>query len=179
MAWTVDDLYALAEDEHSYELQHGLLVSEPRPGTRHGRVLSVIDRLLSNFVGQHALGVVLSGDPGFILARDPDTLRGPDVAFVTRDRFEAVGDIATAFPGPPDLAIEVLSPSDRPGDVHAKVADYLAAGTKLVWVVDPEQRNVTVYPPLLTPRVLGRTDILEGGEILPGLAVRVEELFKL
>jgi len=177
--WTVDDLYALPDDGWSYEIQQGLLLSEPLPGTRHGLVLSAIDWALNEFVREHKLGVVLSGDTGFILARSPDTVRGPDVAFVSRARFEPVGAVPSAFPGPPDLAVEVLSPSDRPGDVHAKVADYLAAGTHLVWIVDPELRRVTVYPPLLSPRVLGPVDTLDGGEVVPGFAIRVEDLVRI
>ncbi len=176
--WTVDDLYTLPDDGRSHELQQGLLLAEPLPGARHGRVLSAIDWALSKLVREHTLGVVLSGDTGFILARSPDTVRGPDVAFVSRERFESVGDIPTAFPGPPDLAVEVLSPSDRPGDVHAKVADYLAAGTLLVWIIDPATLRVTVYPPLLTHRVLGAADTLDGGDVIPGFAVRVEDLLK-
>lgn len=178
-AWTVEDLYQLPDDGRSYEIQHGLLLAEPLPGARHGRILSAIDYALSRFVRERRLGVVLCGDPGFLLSRSPDTLRGPDLAFVGRERFEAVGDVTTAFPGAPDLAVEVLSPNDRPGDVHAKVADYLAAGTRLVWIVDPEARSVLVYPPLLAPRVLQASDVLDGGEVLPGFSVQVDELLRV
>jgi len=177
--WTVDDLYTLPDDGQRYELQGGLLLAEPLPGTRHGLVLSSVVVALGEFVRDRKLGVVLTGDTGFVLARSPDTVRGPDVAFVSRERFEPVGAVPTAFPGPPDLAVEVLSPSDRPGDLHAKVADYLAAGTRLVWVIDPELRRVSVYPPLLSPRVLGPADILEGGEVVPGFAARLEQLLAI
>ncbi len=175
-SWTVDDLYTLPDDGQRYELQGGLLLAEPLPGTRHGLVLSAFVVALGEFVRDRQLGVVLTGDTGFVLARSPDTVRGPDVAFVSRERFEPVGAVPTAFPGPPDLAVEVLSPSDRPGEVHAKVADYLAAGTRLVWVIDPGLRRVSVYPPLLTPRVLGPVDTLDGGDVLPGFQARVEDL---
>jgi len=175
---TVDELYSLPDDGQTYELQGGLLLAEPLPGTRHGLVLSGIVAALDEFVRERGLGVVLTGDTGFVLARSPDTVRGPDVAFVRRERFDPVGAVAAAFPGPPDLAVEVLSPSDRPGDVHAKIADYLAAGTRLVWVVDPVAREVSVYPPLLSPRRLGPADTLEGDEVLPGFSMRVEEMVR-
>lgn len=176
---TVEDLYELPDDGRCYELQAGRLLSEPLPGTRHGLVMAAIVELLRDHVRSRKLGVVLTGDPGFILARSPDTVRGPDVAFVSRERFEKVGAVPAAFPGPPDLAVEVLSPGDRPGEVHAKVADYLAAGARRVWVVDPQGEHVTVYGSLLAPRILERTDTLDGEEVIPGFAVRVAELFEL
>lgn len=174
---TVEDLYVLPDDGRRYELQAGRLLSEPLPGTRHGLVVSIVDGLLSDHVRSHGLGVVLAGDTGFILGRSPDTVRGPDIAFVCRERFESVGAISTAFPGAPDVAIEILSPNDRAGDIHAKVADYLAAGTRLVWVVDPVGERVTVYRALLEPRVLERGNRLEGEDVVPGFGVPVAALF--
>lgn len=178
MAWTIDELYALPADGVSYEIRRGVLLSEPRPGTRHGLVLSTVTCIFVEFVRARRLGVVLSGDTGFILARSPDTVRGPDVAFVSRERFESVGDVPTAFPGPPDLAVEVLSPSDRPGALRTKVADYLAAGTRLVWIVDPDCRRVTVHAPSVAPIVRSTGEALDGGDVLPGFVVQVEELFQ-
>ena len=174
---TVEDLYAMPDDEFSYELQAGMLVSEPRPGFRHGRIMAMLTEMLGTHVRRHRLGVVLAGDPGFMLARKPDTVRGPDVAFVSRERFESSGDTVKAFTGAPDLAVEVLSPSDRPAAVHAKVADYLAAGTRCVWVVDPEARSVTVYASLLWPVRLGDNDMLEGDDVVFGFRVRVGDIF--
>jgi len=152
---TVEDLYVMPDDGFNHELQAGMLVSEPAPGFRHGRIMAAIAELLRAHVKQLRLGVVLAGDSGFILARKPDTVRGPDVAFVSRERFERSGDTVRAFAGAPDLAVEVVSPSNAPAAMHAKVADYLAAGTRRVWVVDPEARTVTVYASLLGPLRLG------------------------
>src|SRR5207247_2417345 len=106
--------------------------------------------------------VVVSADTGFLLARDPDTVRAPDVAFISHLRAREVGDVPSYFPGPPDLAVEVLSPSDRSGEVHGKVADYLAAGARLVWVVDPRTKRVLVHRSLLSPRILEGSDLLDG-----------------
>src|SRR5207249_350239 len=108
------DLLSLPEDGEIHELVGGLLLSEPLPGTQHGRVTLKVASHLSEFLRSHPLGVLLGNDTGFVLARSPDTVRGPDVAFVSMDRFKAVGDVTTHFPGPPDLAVEVRSPHDRP-----------------------------------------------------------------
>jgi Uma2 family endonuclease len=175
----VEELYVMPDDGFTHELQGGMLVSEPLPGFRHGRVMVLVAELLSTHVRKHRLGVVLGGDSGFILARNPDTVRGPDVAFVSKARFDQHGDTIRAFTGAPDLAIEVLSPSNTRSALHGKVADYLAAGTLRVWVVDPEGRTVTVYASLLWPQRLGEDDTLDGGEVVPGFQVRVGELFEL
>jgi len=174
---TVEDLYRLPDDGRKYELVEGNLLSEPLPGARHGRLAARIVRLLSDFVEARGLGEVLTCDTGFVLARSPDTVRGPDVAFVSRERYDAAGDTDAAFPGAPDLAVEVLSPTNRPDDVHAKVADYLAAGTRLVWVVDPRRETVTTYRRLLEPQRLHGEDLLDGDDVLTGLSLRVSDLF--
>ena len=120
---TAEDLYVMPDDEYSHELQAGLLISEPRPGFRHGRIVATITEMLVTYVRPRRLGVVLAGDSGFILARKPDTVRGPDVAFVTREHFERSGDTVRAFAGAPDLAVEVVSPSNTATEMYAKVAD--------------------------------------------------------
>jgi Uma2 family endonuclease len=155
------------------------LVSEPPPGGRHGSVTAAVAGILRAHVKEHRLGVVFAGDSGFVLARKPDTVRGPDVAFVSRERFERSGDTVRAFAGAPDLAVEVLSPSNTPAAMHSKVADYLAAGTRRVWVVDPEAQTVTVYASLLGPHRLGEEETLEGDDVVPGFRVRVGEIFEL
>jgi len=176
---TVEDLYALPDDSRRYELQAGILISEPLPGMRHGRVIARIVELLAGYARPRRLGVVFTADTGYILARDPDTLRGPDVSFLTWERFEAAGDRLTACPGAPDLAVEVVSPTDRTTNLHAKVADYLTAGTRVVWVVDPQTETAAVYRALLSPRRLRGEDLLEAEEVLPGFSVRVAEVFAI
>jgi Uma2 family endonuclease len=176
---TVEDLYTMPDDGFKYELEAGMLVSEPLPGFRHGRVMVRTAEILSAHVRKNGLGVILAGDSGFILARKPDTVRGPDVAFVSKQRFEERGDTIKAFSGAPDLAVEVLSPSNTPAGIRAKVADYFAAGSRCVWVIDAEARSVTVYAALLSPHELGEDEILDGGDVLPGFAVRVGEIFEL
>ncbi len=175
---TVSDLYELPHDDYRYELAQGRLVREPPPGARHGEIAATITARLWAHAREHGSGRVLTCDPGFVLHRSPDTVRAPDVAFVRRERLDAMENRSTTIPGPPDLAVEVLSPSDRQGDVHAKVADYLAAGTELVWVVDPTSECVTTYATLLAPQALTRDDELSAETLLPGFRLRVADVFE-
>lgn len=174
----VESLYAMPDDGRKYELQAGMVVSEPLPGFRHGRVMFVVAKILDAHVGPRDLGVVIVGDAGFVLARAPDTVRGPDVAFVAKGRATDQLDKAHAFEGAPDLAVEVLSPGNAHAEMHAKIGDYFAGGTRLVWVVDPESRTVTVYESLLSPRVLAQSDVIDGGDVVPGFSARVGDLFE-
>ncbi|MGB6043445.1 MAG: Uma2 family endonuclease, partial [Pirellulales bacterium] len=122
------------------ELVRGHLVMMSPSGFEHGRVVAHITRLLGDFVVRKRLGVLTGAESGFQLARDPDTVRAPDVGFVRKDRVPRT-PIPGFFPGAPDLAVEVLSPNDRPRDVQAKVGDWLNAGCRQIWVVDPQART--------------------------------------
>jgi Uma2 family endonuclease len=174
---TTDEYLQLPDDGQLHELQAGVLIAEPPPFPRHAQIQARLTRVLLDFVEPRGLGVVLT-QGGFLLSRHPDTVRAPDVAFVRRDRFDANEAERTFFHGAPDLAIEILSPSNRPGETHAKVADYLAAGSKLVWVIDPARRVVSVYRSLLAPRRLEADAILLGDDVLPGLSIAVAELLE-
>ena len=99
------------------------------------------------------------------------------MAFVSKDRLKALGFTPGFFPGAPDLAVEILSPSERAATIGAKVADYLTAGTRLVWVVDPDARRVSVHRSPLSVRVVSRDEELSGEEVLPGFSVKVSDLF--
>jgi len=168
------DYLDIKDDTCKHELVAGVIVAEPFPVPRHDRIARRLLRLLEAFVRTCDLGEVF-GDTGFVLARDPDTIRGPDLSFVSRERLLAFDD-TRYFRGAPDLAIEILSPSNRPGAIHAKVADFLAASARLVWVVDPERKNVTTYRTLLAPRRLEAHDTLDGEDVLPGFAIQVAEI---
>lgn len=170
-------LYDLSDDECSYELQAGVLLSEPRPAPRHGWVQARLAKILASFVDERRLGAVFT-DAGFRLAENPDTVRGPDVAFVSTDGLSALHDPSRFFPGAPGLAVEIVSPSNRREEIHAKVADYLAAGSRLVWVVDPDAKSIDVYRTLLSPRRLGADATLEGEDVLPGFATPATLLFE-
>jgi Uma2 family endonuclease len=133
-------------------------------------------RILDTHVARQRLGAIFR-NVGFVLARDPDTVRGPGLSFVARERLVGI-DYSRFFEGAPDLAIEILSPSNRPYHVRAKVADDLAGGCRLVWVVNPERRSVTTYRILLAPRVLLADDELDSEDLLPGLRIKVGSILE-
>jgi Uma2 family endonuclease len=128
----------------SWELIDGRFVFMSPAGARRGRMVARVSRVLSDLVEPRGLGVVLAGDVGFVLRRRPDAVRAPDVAFVRAERV-ASGLPAEFFEGPPDLAIEVMSPSDRWPDVERKAQEFIAAGATAVWVIDPEQKIARTY----------------------------------
>ena len=171
---TADELLR-AGDIGRCELVRGKLVMMNPTGHEHGRVALNLGGEIRNHVRAHGLGTAYAAGTGFLLARRPDTVRAPDVAFVRSGREASMS--GGFFPGPPDLAVEVLSPDDRPREVREKIAEWLEAGTKAVWVVDPRKRTVALHEPGAEPRVLREADTLRGGEVLPGFAVAVRDIF--
>jgi len=159
-----------------YELVKGVLVTMSPPGVVHGSFASRLASRLRPFADSHALGEVLV-ETGFRLERDPDTVLAPDVSFVFADRIPSAGLPEGYFPGAPDLAVEIVSPGDLDEEVQAKVDAYLQAGSKLVWVLRPKRRTVTVHHPDGTARSLGVTAALSGEEVLPDFALPLRELF--
>jgi Uma2 family endonuclease len=163
-----DLLYANIPDKRT-ELVRGVLIVREPAGGRHGRVANELSRVIGNHVHAHALGAVYAAETGFTLARRPDTVRAPDVAFVRRERLP--DPEPTGFPDlAPDLVVEVVSPGDRAGEILAKVADWLSAGTRLVWVVDPERRLARVYRQDGTEVTISQGGELDGEDVLPGFA---------
>lgn len=146
-------------------------------GYEHGRVVMRLGFLLQRFLRTNPVGVVVT-EVGFTLASNPDTVRAPDVAFIRAARLPSP-DERGFLTGPPDMAIEVLSPDDRPADVRAKVDEYLAGGVELVVLVDPIQKSVTRWSPA-TPAVTLRLaeDRLDLGEVIPGFACSLQEIFE-
>jgi Uma2 family endonuclease len=167
---TAEDLLRLNIQDKRSELVRGQLVVREPAGLAHGVVASRIGERVAGFVRVHALGLVVAAETGFMLALDPDTVRAPDVGFIRRDRVpdplpRGYASIA------PDLVVEVLSPDDRPGEVLAKVADWLRAGTRLVWVVDPIRRAARVYRADGTEAFATGDDSLDGEDVLPGFVL--------
>lgn len=133
---------------------------------------------LAVFVRQHRLGVVLGAETGYILKRNPDTVRAPDASFVSTETLNRVGRPARGFfPGAPDLAVEVLSPDDRPAYVDEKTRDWFSAGTQVVWNVNPRQKTITVYHTPEDYQVLTEADILDGSPVLPGFQCPLKDVF--
>ncbi len=158
------------------ELVRGELQMMSPAGSRHGAVTLRIATLLANHVETQGLGQVFAAETGFILGRDPDTVRAPDVAFVGRDRL-AGGLPAGYFPGPPDLVVEVLSPDDRSAAVAAKTADWLAAGARLVWNVDPAARVLVSHAAEGTVARFMPAATVSAGDVAPGFDLPLERVF--
>jgi len=175
---TTEDLEGLpGQPGLRYELDEGKLVEMPGAGALHNLIVGLVYRLLFAFVSQKRLGLVFCDGAAFVLRRDPDTVRIPDVSVVRRDRVPAAGIPEGFWPGAPDLAVEIVSPHDRAEEVHERVRDYLGAGVRLVWVLWPKSRTVTVYWPDGTARELGPDEKLTGGDVLPGFEMTVSDLF--
>ena len=175
---TSEDLWKIVADGSRYELSGGELVPMTPVGWRHGSIVIRLGRWLDQHVDQKGLGVV-STEVGFRLTRNPDTVRAPDVAFVARSRIPK-GSLPEKFVDfPPDLAVEVLSPEDTASEVLRKVEEYLAAGVRLVWVVDPATQRVTIYRSLQDVKILTTEQELDGGAVLPGFRAKVAELFAI
>ena len=163
---TADELLHVP-DKHA-ELVRGVLVVREPPGLPHGRIAVELAAALVAHVRANGLGRVYV-ESGFKLAANPDTVRGPDLAFISQSRIpdpepRGYPDLA------PDLAVEVLSPDERPGEVLGKVADYLSAGTKLVWVIDPDRRLARIYRADGTEQIVSDQEQLRGEDVLPGFS---------
>jgi len=160
-----------------YELDRGTLCVREPGGLYHGSAGVKISAALLHYVEVRRLGVVVGADVGFVLQRNPDTVLSPDVAFIRTDRVPTAHAALRFFEGAPDLAVEVMSPSDRWPAVAAKASRYLQAGSRLVWVVDPPRRTVTVYRPDTAACVLNGGETLEGREVIPGFRMLVDAVF--
>lgn len=173
---TAEELLRYRHEPYRQELIAGRLCEVEPTGAEHGLVATRIGMLLARHVEAAGLGTALVGDVGFKLASDPDTVRAPDAAFIARERTDAIGWPRGYWPGPPDLAIEVVSPNDRHSDVEGKALDWLAAGARAVVVVDPPRRSATVYRARDDIRVRTADEALDLGDVVPGFAPRVTEL---
>ena len=158
-----------------WELVDGEPIELSPAAGRSGWISGNIYRLLASHVWRSQMGWAFPPETGFVLFEDRQTVRSPDAAVVLRNRLAELPD--SFVPMAPDLAAEVLSPSDRMADALAKVAMNLQAGTALVWLVNPATRTVVVFRSEMDPVTLGASDILDGGDILPGFSVSVSEIF--
>lgn len=172
---TAGDLLRLADDDRR-ELLAGELLPMSPTGYEHFETVGALMRFLAPFVAEHRLGAV-GAEGGFLLRRDPDTVLAPDVAFVSEARRPPPGR-RHGFPAlAPDLAVEIVSPGDTVRVIQAKIRVYLEAGVRLLWIVDPDERTVTVYTPDRLARILIDGETLDGGDVLPGFSVPVAAIF--
>ena len=161
-----------------FELERGVIVEMPPPNLPHGVVCAIIARILGNFTDAKKRGYVTSNDTGVVLETDPDTVRGIDVLLF--DEIAKYADLEPKYARHmPTLAVEVLSPDARPGKTMRRVSQFLRQGIPLVWVVDPDSRDVTVYRPGREAYVLGLEDELSGEDVLPDFRCRVHDFFRL
>ena len=174
---TAEELLEMPDDGFRYELVRGELIKMAPTGFYHGVTGDRVERNISTYAYENGLGEVCAAETGFLLSRDPDHVRAPDVAFVRRERVEVVGYTHGFFPGAPDLAVEVISPSDRYTEVDEKVAEWLAAGTSMVVVVNPRNRTVRVHRPTTDSVLLTEKDTLDGGDVVPGWEMPVADIF--
>jgi len=174
---TAEEFAKIPDDDHRYELVEGRVIRMSPAGVRHAALAGQLYMILRQYVDEHGLGVVLIPG-GFKLAANPDTVREPDVSFIRRDRIPSSGLPEGFWNGPPDLAVEVRSPSDRPSETREKIEDYLTRGVPLVWFLDPKKQTVTAYRRLSPPVVAGIDDTLDAGDIVPGFSCAVKKLFE-
>src|SRR5579864_9215743 len=172
---TADELEQMPDDDSvRIELDEGELITMPPVGMDHGDCESNIDVLLASYVKKHRLGRVYTGDTGFRLRHD--TVRAPDIAFVRRERIDAIYRRGFGR-GAPDLAVEIFSPSDSIRQLMRKVKQYFAAGCHTVWIVYPERREIQVLEAAGADRLLGPGDCLEAPDLLPGFSASVQSIF--
>lgn len=159
-----------------YELIRGVLVEKMGTGHPHGVVVNFIAYWITNYILPIGYGVVVTGEPGYLLDLDPDTVRCPDVSWIAPGRVPpgAQGYLNLT----PDLAVEVKSPSNSRPEMTAKARMWLSYGSQLVWVADPETATLTIHRENAPPETLGEDDELTGGELLPGFSVPVWRLFR-
>jgi len=173
---TAEDLLYLNLPDKQTELVRGRLIVREPPGYQHGLVAFAIGARIGEFVREHKLGVVVAAETGFKLFSHPDTVRAADAAFIGQDRAPEPpppGYLALA----PDLVVEVVSPNDRAGEVQGKVSDWLTAGSRLVWVIDPIRRRAVVYRTDGSVALLSEHDTLDGEDVLPGFACLLTALW--
>lgn len=175
---TAEELMELPHGEgFRYELINGELEKTMSAGFPHGRIAARLLVLLGNFIWDHGLGEVGAAETGFQLTFNPDTVLAPDVAFISKERLEQVGETERFWPAAPDLVVEVLSPSDRPSKVNKKTLLWLSYGAKQVWIVNPKDRTVSVHRSPTNVTTFYGSDYLEAQDLLPGFRLSPDRIF--
>lgn len=175
--WTDEEFMALSKEGHRYELVNGEVVDMGKSGMEHGEFGAFLAGTLSIYVRQNRLGVVCDSSTAFTLKTG--NKRSPDVSFVSRERLKGLKRLPKGyFQGSPDLAVEILSPSNTVEEIHTKIVEYFENETRLVWVIHPDEKYVLVYHSPEPDCFLRSQDQLEGEEVVPGFSMSVSELFE-
>ena len=175
---TAEEFLNMPDDGFRHELIMGELVEMPPPGQYRAEIGSIVDGSLGPYVRGARIGKALTAY-GYILSFGPDTVRAPDLSFISRERLEAIGETRGYWSGAPDLAIEIISPSDRYTDVADKVQEWLDAGARMVVVINPRVRTVAVHRSNGDVEILAEGDTLNGADVVPGWRIAVAEIFDL
>ena len=173
---TAKELFSMTDDGHRYELVRGELRQRQLAGGEEGFISSDVAGSLGLYVKSEGLGKSYIAT-GFIIGTDPDHVRAPNVAFVRRERIESIGRTTFYWPEAPDLAVEVISPDDRYSEINEKVTDWLAAGTRMVVVVNPRNKTVRVHSSQTDVVTLAIADTLDGGDVVPGWQMPLSDIF--
>ncbi len=176
--WTDAEFMALNRDGHRYEIVNGELIDMGNSGAKHGYVCSVLMILLGGYVHIEKLGAMFDSSTAFKMKSG--NKRSPDVSFMAKERLQGLDELPDGFlEGAPDLAVEILSPSNTVEEIHNKLVEYFDNGSRLVWVINPKEKYVLVYRSSQEPdRLLKSIDSLDGEEIVPGFSLAIAELFQ-
>ena len=172
----VEAYAALPDDGVPTELVRGRVVREPQPAYAHARVQLWLGQLLTRAIADAGWPLECAGPVGCIVEEHPDTVRGPDLVVVRRGRTPGRADFVA---GGPELAVEILSPSNRRGELRRRIEEYHAAGTRVVWVLDTRRRRVEVHRPGVAQLSLEGEDRLDSGGLMPGLALTASAVFSV
>jgi Uma2 family endonuclease len=176
---TAEELLQMPDDGFRYELVEGELRRMSPAGDEHGRVGMELAIPLGFHVKKNNLGKLYLAETGFLVKTKPDTVRAPDIAFVRMERFQKTPRVKSYREGAPDLAVEVVSPSDTVNEVDQKVTEWLEAGASMVWIINPKPKTITIYRSLTDIITLTEKDTLDGGEVVPGFQIPVAEIFAI
>jgi Uma2 family endonuclease len=177
--YTSEELLEISRDtSRVYELKKGKMTIMSPAGRNHGKLALRIGARIQLFVDENDLGEAYAAETGFKLETDPDTVLAPDVGFVAKQRLPDSENTSGFFPGPPDLAVEIVSPGDRAGQVQTKVQEWLTHGTKLVWIIEPTSRTVNVYRADGSAALLDNSTVLDGEDVLPGFTMKLTAIFR-